>query len=423
MKWSDHGFLVAAQSGTCCDEGTCLKVCPFNPDERDPARNEDGLGQRFLPEATHSDPQLGRYIGLYAGHASQHRLNASSGGLATHVFDALLRGKWVEHIVSVGPSETEDSHYTYVVTSQAADLPNVAKTKYYPVTLAEALMQIRQLPGRVAVSGVACFVKALRLAQTEDPALKEKIPFVVGIICGGVKSSFFTDYLATKAGASLGHVGSPDYRVKNERSSAGDYAFSCTDLRVNTQKSVRMQSLGDMWGTGLFKANACDFCDDVMTELADISLGDAWIQPFSRDGRGNSVIVTRSNLAETLMREGMQSGALALSALSQETMVSSQQGSFNHRHDGLYARVQARIRRRLPTPAKRHGHQRVLPDVWLVQRLRSLSRARSLKAWHDQPDAEAFDAAMQPTLQKLRLATRLLNYRKALVRRWKGLLK
>jgi coenzyme F420-reducing hydrogenase beta subunit len=42
-----------------------------------------------------------------------------------------------------------------------------------------------------------------------------------------------------------------------------------------------------MWGTGLFKSNACDFCDDVTTELADVSL-DAWI-PYNKDGLGNSV--------------------------------------------------------------------------------------------------------------------------------------
>jgi coenzyme F420 hydrogenase subunit beta len=30
-----------------------------------------------------------------------------------------------------------------------------------------------------------------------------------------------------------------------------------------------------MCASGLFKANACDYCDDVTTELVDISLGDA----------------------------------------------------------------------------------------------------------------------------------------------------
>lgn len=51
-----------------------------------------------------------------------------------------------------------------------------------------------------------------------------------------------------------------------------------------------MRNLGDMWGTGLFKLNACDFYDDVTTELADISLGDAWLKPYDSDGAGNNII-------------------------------------------------------------------------------------------------------------------------------------
>ncbi len=87
-----------------------------------------------------------------------------------------------------------------------------------------------------------------------------------------------------------------------------------------------------MWVTGLFKANACDFCDDVTTELADISLGDAWLEPFNKDGKGTNVIVTRSELADEIIREGMKNDELSVEPLSLQRFLSSQQGSFNHRH-------------------------------------------------------------------------------------------
>lgn len=69
-------------------------------------------------------------------------------------------------------------------------------------------------------------------------------------------------------------------RVQNSNSIAYNYAFRCTDTAGNDEKPIKMQAVGNMWGTGLFKANSCDFCDDVTTELADISLGDAWLEPF-----------------------------------------------------------------------------------------------------------------------------------------------
>ena len=86
MTWNSNGFLEPTQSGACGGEGNCLRVCPFNPDEVDPERNEDGLSKRFLKDATHSDVKLGRYIGLHAGFAMQQRLDSSSGGVATYVF-------------------------------------------------------------------------------------------------------------------------------------------------------------------------------------------------------------------------------------------------------------------------------------------------------------------------------------------------
>ena len=59
-------------------------------------------------------------------------------------------------------------------------------------------------------------------------------------------------------------------------------------------------------GNWSFKSNACDFCDDVLTELADISLGDAWIDPYDKSGLGNSIIITRTKTAQTLIKNGLK---------------------------------------------------------------------------------------------------------------------
>lgn len=84
--------------------------------------------------------------------------------------------------------------------------------------------EIDDKKGKVAVSGVACFIKAIRLKQYYKPEYKEKIPFLVGIICGGLKSSFFTDYLAQKTGIK-GRYTKQDYRIIDVNSLSSDYAF------------------------------------------------------------------------------------------------------------------------------------------------------------------------------------------------------
>lgn len=68
-----------------------------------------------------------------------------------------------------------------------------------------------------------------------------------------------------------------------------------------------MRKVGAMWGTGMFKNNACDFCDDVTTEFAVISLGDAWLNPYNQDGKGTNVMITRSQVAESFIEKGIES--------------------------------------------------------------------------------------------------------------------
>ena len=104
----------------------------------------------------------------------------------------LLEKGIVDHVFSTKNSTEPGVHYEYAISSNKKDLFAASKTRYFPVTLATLMPEIHKLKGKVAIVGVACFIKAIRLAQHTEPKLKDKIPFLVGIICGGVKSRFFT---------------------------------------------------------------------------------------------------------------------------------------------------------------------------------------------------------------------------------------
>lgn len=408
MKWNEYGFLVAAAKDNLCrQDGDCIKVCPFNLNPTEGLKDEDDLAELFLKEATESNNKIGKYINTYAGYSEKYRPTSSSGGIATYVYEQLLSQGYVDHIVTVGSSAQPSEHYEYTIISNAKDLLRTSKTRYYPVTLSSALKEIKLLDGRVAISGVACFIKAIRLAQANDSALKEKIVFLVGIICGGVKSSFFTDYLVSKTGEAVDDAKDPEYRVKDPTSTANDYAFSCTNAISGRQAVIKMHAVGDMWGTGLFKANACDFCDDVTTELADISLGDAWLAPYSQDGKGHNVVVARSHLANRILNEGAQNGELQLQVLPLKSFLQSQQGSFNHRHDGLATRITMSKQQSKKVPPMRHIGATQPIHLRLVQYARRKTREKSLDAWKLSPKAIEFDASMRSNLFVLRTLTKI----------------
>jgi coenzyme F420-reducing hydrogenase beta subunit len=321
MAWSKDGFLIPIATADTDTERT-LRVCPFNPAPAPEVQDEDALAELFLPDADQYAPQAGKYLNCYIGYSNAYRATSSSGGIATYVFDKLLKLGKVDYLFTV--TGDEKNGFEYHLTDGSGDITRISQTRYFPVTLAQLYETIEQIPGRVAVSGVACFIKSIRLKQHYHPELREKIPFLVGIVCGGLKSSMYTDFLAQSAGIKAGYS-QPNYRVKDPESSATDYSFQAWDNN-GRPKQVRMATLGDMWGSGLFKSRACDFCTDVLTELADISLGDAWLPRYRRDGMGNSIIVTRSKLADEIIRTGIENKELTVQSADVEKMVRSQGG-------------------------------------------------------------------------------------------------
>ena len=412
MEWNEYGFLTPKLDDSFND--TAIKVCPFNPNPDNAVRDEDKLADIYFKGSTHKDEHIGRFENTYVGYADEYRETSSSGGIATYVFEQLLKQDIVQNIFVV---KELNGTYAYQWFKDAEQIKEISKTRYIPVTLEKLFKEIDTIEGKIAVSGVACFIKAIRLKQHYHPQLKGKIPFLVGIICGGLKSSFFSDYLAQKSGIE-GEYNKQQYRIKDFNSTASDYSFGAFDKSKKFHQ-MKMRTVGDMWGTGLFKNNACDFCDDVTTELADVSLGDAWFPPFIKDGAGTNVIVTRCELADILIQDGIKIGKLTIETLSQERFLASQQGSFNHRHTGLSFRIkQAQIKKQY-VPPKRFGNERITIDFKIVQKLRMMVRQKSLDIWAEKPDAEYFDEQMKSYLKQLKLATKAYHYRRAIEKRIK----
>lgn len=408
IKWNKYGFLVPELINECDWNGKCIDVCPFNPEPKKDVKTEDDIANLFLHDANSYIPEIGRYVELYAGYSCEFRLSGSSGGIATYISTELLERGIVQHLISVKPVSASNSFFEYSICSDPEEVSTCSKTRYFPVTLAEVFSRITRLEGQVAITGVPCFVKGVRLAQFENPELRKKIIFLIGIVCGGIKSRFFTEYLASKIGVESDNIKEPEFRIKNIDSTANDYMFGCkNDLENGHKKTIRMKSVGDMWGTGLFKANACDFCDDVVGELADISLGDAWIEPYKFDGRGTNIIISRSQLSERLLLEGVKRESVVLNKISSDEIVRSQKGSYNHRQLGLSYRIKKFRKKGGKVPPKRFTNYRISFFFKLVQYQRMRIRRMSLQVWKNCNNASCFDKKTRIELGILLFFTKL----------------
>ncbi|HUD95313.1 Coenzyme F420 hydrogenase/dehydrogenase, beta subunit C-terminal domain [Sphingobium sp.] len=314
------------------------KCCPFSPI----APDEDIIAADRFPRARHIDPWIGRFEAAYVGHAVEpgFRDRGSSGGMVSWVAAELLRRGMVDGVAHVAPVDpTDEAFFGYSISRDEDSLRAGAKSRYYPVEMSAILREMRDVPGRYAVIAIPCFIRAVHLATRADPILRERIAFTMGLVCGHMKSRHMVESFAWQMGMGLEDVSQVDFRVKDPDRPANWYTARL-DRRDGEARTKDWWHLVDGdWGSGFFQNRACDFCDDVVAETADISFGDAWVEPHSSDGRGTNVVVVRSAILHALISEGRAAAQVELKPVDAAFVRETQAAGFRQRREGLAYRL------------------------------------------------------------------------------------
>lgn len=345
------GCYQADIRGDVADEKVVSDVCPFAS-----SVNEDEIGaELFSRQASiNHDQYLGYWLNAYVGYVSADgwRSRGSSGGMVSWLASKMLEDGLVDAVVHVKDGPDPEHMYTYQVSHSVDELKTGAKSKYYPIEMSGALAYIREHDGHYLFIGIPCFVKAVRLLCRQDAVLNERIKYCIGLVCGHLKSDFFAKSEAWESGVPLEDIARVDFRHKTPGSPASDYAIEVRRVDGGEPVIKRTAELSTTnWGLGYFKYNACDYCDDVLAETADVTFGDAWIPKYVSDGEGCNVIVVRNQDVQDLFDR--HQNELVLHNSDSAEVYQSQAGGFRHRRQGLAYRLHAHEKRREWTPTKR----------------------------------------------------------------------
>lgn len=376
-------------------------VCPFS----DAALNEDELDvpaqhSRSLP----FDTSLGRYHAIFAGRqpSDAHLIGSSSGGLTSWLIKALLKSKNIDGVIHVGQAGQGDRLFEYRISYTLDEVDAYRKSAYYSTTLSTVLERIKSDSSKkFAIVGVPCFIKAARLLTASDPALAASISYFVGLVCGHMKSSFFAEANAWELGVSPDDIDFVDFRIKNANKKATQYEFSVKSKSSGrTFSKPASQFLSGNWGFGFFQPNACNYCDDVFAETADVVFGDAWLSKYKNDWRGTNIVVLRNTELANIFQEGISNNEIEIENISLQDAVASQGGGLRHRRTGLQARLFYDVESNQKVPAKR-----VRPSIdnipsWrrkIIQQRRKMSALSldSFRAARQQGDLEYFRKVMK----------------------------
>jgi len=357
-RWDlDEGLAIRVIDEHCTECGICDRACPG--EELDlPGLRDRFLGplawrsdEPFTPPALplSSDGELapepdevalwsgmsdrdfvGSYRRCYCGWAADDalRYRGSSGGAATAILLGALETAFIDGaLVTAMDPERPLEPLSFLATT-ADELLGAVGSKY-TVTYPNRLFRDVLRPGkRYAFVGVPCQVEGLRKAQAAVPALRRAFVLVLGLFCGTTYTPRGTFVGMRRSGLQPEEVVSVAYR--------GDGwpgAFRLT-TRWGEVREVAYPDYLDPWFSSHIRAR-CLVCPDGTNELADIALGDAWLDRFTRPRTtGASFLIARSPLAVRLL-SALEPQWIRLEAVDDEEIVAAQRETHEVKRAGV----------------------------------------------------------------------------------------
>lgn len=426
MKYSENGKYIPVinENSKNLSDVNLLSICPFSNE----SKNEDELGEKLYSnvESIKHNSYTGYYLKNYAGYVKEgeYREKGSSGGMGTWIASKLLKHGLVDAIIHVksnsNPQKNTDVMFSYQISRSEIELFEGSKSKYYPIEMSEVIKYVRENPDRYALVGIPCFIKGIRLLAEFDSVIQKRIIYTIGLVCGHLKTDMFVKSMAWEMGIHPNNLLKFDFRVKADNSTNSFYGVEATGLirdKIVTRQSPANKLYVSNWGHGFFKFKSCDFCDDVLAETADITIGDAWLPEYTNDKNGTNIIVVRNPTFLKIIEDDIQE--LFLDELSMEKIFDSQAGGFRHRREGMSYRLHLKDISNEWRPQKRfNASSSISNDRKMIYEQRVTLYEESYKAFKKAVKMNSFDEFikhMDPyvkkynNITKIPLGVRILN--------------
>ena len=347
-KESKHGFSDIDKA-VCTHCGACVSICPIGVIATDghevrlageciscdlcyrlcPGREMDfgALSETHLHAAS-QDSLLGQYRHLRVAHATSEeiRQRAASGGVVTSLLTYLLETNQISGAIGVTMRDDKPWQCQPAILRTPQEVKRAAQSKYSLLSLDSLLRPARDEDGPFALVGLPCHVHGLRRLQRIG-SYRAKFPIVIGLFCGFNLEPAATDHLIHKAGFTREQVAQLEYRGgpwpgglviqghDGQRRFVPKHAYSYVNL--------------------MHVPRRCLACPDLTNELADLSVGDCWLEEYAG---GWSTVIGRSVQGERLLAEAAQAGVLRMEQIGREAILRSHGHLLAYKKEGYFVR-------------------------------------------------------------------------------------
>lgn len=324
FEFNEDGYLLPKDT-----LAVDISVCPQSALSRD----EDEIGKlKFAGKLKHS-AKIGYYDRITASQItdSSRLAKKSSGGAITFILEHLLRTGAVDSVATVF-SHADEPFFRYELCSDPEKLQLASTSAYYPVELSEVIAEAHRLGLKIAVTGLPCTIKGLNNLVLDNPAMAETVKYQIALICGHLKTTRYLEVLSRQTDELDGACF--NFRGKGDSSQAKWKFFQKqNDTEIVSAKTADLYA--GTYNYGFFQYHGCNYCDDVIGETADLSVGDAWLPEYVDLPQGVSLCVSRNPiLSNALSTQGVSS-----KDLRPEDVLAAQSGGYRQRREGLRVRL------------------------------------------------------------------------------------
>lgn len=228
---------------------------------------------------------------------AERNRRASSGGIIREVLAARLRDPEVDGAIVLARRTGIEYEPTLITDpAQVDDLPG---SLYHNLPKDRVLELLKEHEGRFVVVAIPCELEGIyQYVLRLRPDLRPRIHSTIGLLCGWQNTRH-----ALRAICDFKDV---DYDALTDVAYRGGGPLG--DLRLSTaQGEVTVNRRRDLSYLVAFDRSftmpRCHVCINHNNFLADIVVGDAWIEETSRSDAGVSIVINRQPESDRLMRD------------------------------------------------------------------------------------------------------------------------
>lgn len=246
--------------------------------------------------------------------------------MVTALLTHLLEEGQIRGALAVKMSEEKPWQCQASLLTTPQEVKEAAQSKYSLVSLDVLLRKARKEEGPFAVVGLPCHVHGLRRLQRLG-SFREKFPLVIGLFCGFNLRPAATEYLIHKLGFEQEEVAHLEYRGGEW---PGGFLVEGRDGRQAFMPKDWYNYVNLM-----YVPRRCLTCPDLTNELADISVGDMWLEEYAG---GWSTVIGRSPRGEDILKEAALKGVITIDEISRDDILRSHAHLFAYKKEGYFVR-------------------------------------------------------------------------------------